>query len=275
MPRPTDLTIVKSDLDRTMILDFEDGAYTAAGLNLDLWPLIASVALAGAPAELRRLILGILERDGIETIPVPICDHALSLLWLAGIVENCQPSVANQVADAWVNLPLEDRAAWTWTWVGHKAVHAQILAKTSERSPVFALQVPSWLPNLIDAAASAGLQSLGGVQWSHAETPLGRTCMAFSSPDADDPCLVISDCDVSYQLADDPGSISALSAIDQLLVYLGEAEILQAEMAEITGWQLSAHEWIEMSAVIEGWRDRISQLAKDSNLSPGGGVLVS
>lgn len=257
MPRPTELTIVKSRLDRTMILDFEDGTYVAAGLNLDPWSSVASVALADAPSELRRLILDILEREGIEATPVPICDDALSLLWLAGIVENCQPSVADQVANAWVRLSLEERAAWTWTWVGHKAIHAQILAKTSKASPVFASEVPSWLPNLIDAAASAGLQSLGGVQWSHAETPLGRTCMAFSSPDADDPCLVISEGDVSYQPADDPGLISALSAIDQLLVHLGEAEILQAEMAEITGWQLSSHEWIEMSAVIEGWRDRI------------------
>ena len=255
MARPKSLSIVRNGEETSIVLDFDDDDFVAAGLHHEGWQSIVSTALANASARLRGYVFGVLARVGNQEIPIPICDDTLSLMHLVEIVQKCIPSLRRQLAEAWMTLRRPQRAAWEWTGSRRDAVHAQILALTAPGSPAFCSQVPSWLPTLIETADRAGLQPTDGVQWHYAETPLGRTCMAYSRGEAENPCLVISDCNVSYRLADDP--TSALSAIDRLLAYLSEADV-SAQMAEIDGSQPTGHEWLERCTVIQEWRDRMS-----------------
>lgn len=240
--------------DRTMILNFDDGNYDSAGLNVDHWRLIMPIALRGASADLRDQILEELEKGEIAGVDIPVCDHSLSLFELLHVVNGTTPPVAMELTKCWMEVALDDRVSNAWTYLGHNAVHAQLRAKLSDAEPVFASRVPAWLTDVIDAAYSTGLAPLSGVQWSYADTPLGKTCVAHSYRDAG-PCLVISDCDVRYLPAGAEGLKSALAAVELLQAYLSEAEVLQVEMPDK---HLSAHEVLKMCATIEQWRERIT-----------------
>lgn len=238
---------------RTMFLNFDDGDYESAGLNADHWRLIMPIALRGASADLRDQILEELEKDEITSVDIPVCDHSLSLFELLHVIDGTTPPVAMELIKCWMEIPLKDRVSNAWTYLGHNAVHAQLRAKIDAAEPVFASRVPAWLTDVIDAAYSTGLTPPSGVQWSYADTPLGKTCVAHSYRDAG-ACLVISDCDVRYLPAGAEGPKSALAAVDLLQAYLNEAEVLQVEMPDK---HLSAHEVLKMGATMEEWRERI------------------
>ena len=74
-----------------IVLEFDDGSFTAVGLRHDGWQSVVSNTFAQAPAELRGYVLDVLERVGEQEILIPTSDDTLSLMYLVEVVEKCAP----------------------------------------------------------------------------------------------------------------------------------------------------------------------------------------
>jgi hypothetical protein len=81
--------------------------------------------------------------------------------------------------------------------------------------------------------------------------------MALPSEDSEDACLIISDCDVSYNYAYDPGS--SLTAVEMLQHLLEECEELSENNRKACGWDPTGHEALEMHSVVDQWKEQIAR----------------
>lgn len=245
------LNLLNEQNHRRICLTVDGELAASAQLAPECWQLILPVALRDASSELLGTVLEAIKDDAKSSIPV--CNDTLSAFWLAKVVM-IDPELAARTAEGWMTLPLDLRMRWNPKGLGRDAIHAQVLGRTGDCSPIFSSVVPRLLPALLEFGHSAGLQPLEGVQWQYADTDIGITCMVTTQHERD-ACLIISDCDVYYDFCS--CSRKSLSAISLLHDYLEAIETTPETIQWPIGWDPTSHELLELRATIDEWEEQI------------------
>lgn len=253
------LIVMRSEEDYIDLIIRFPGRTWAESVTLDpkAWDTILAIALRDCPQLLSEL------RDLEDGVPLGFADddHVRSVVYLAMLVENLtSTSHISCLAECWVALPPSQRAEFWRSGRRNKLIHAQLIGARSSGGERLELNVPDWLPKLVEATKHKSVTTLGHlIHWAWTDSPLGTSCIAWrnANPNDTDGHLAISNCPVAVAPAYDPDRRKARNAIE-LLTAARDAIVANDSLQRVLEWCPTGHEVMEIEAALQDWRDRLS-----------------